>query len=93
MGKTGIQSIFKGYLDTLRTGFYGNRSFTDYMMHFALPVLIGSLPICLPCVNFIQVRGVFSLGITAISIASALLGGIAVFLFLNLQIKCNVFEQ
>ncbi len=88
MGKAGIGRIFKNYCDTLRTGVYRNRNWRDYVTHFAIPAIVAIAIFVAPQSVSSSIRSCFGNAITALSIVSALLCGLAVAVFqLRIQIS------
>ena len=88
MGKAGIGRIFKNYCDTLRTGVYRNRNWRDYATHFAIPAIVAIAIFVAPQSVSSSIRSCFGNAITALSIVSALLCGLAVAVFqLRIQIS------
>ena len=88
MGKAGIGRIFKDYCDTLRTGVYRNRNWRDFLTHFVVPAIVAIAVYLAPQSVLDLIRSCFGNAITALSIVSALLCGLAVAVFqLRVQIS------
>lgn len=88
MGKAGIGRIFSDYCDTLRTGVYRNRNWRDFLTHFVIPAIVAIAVYLAPQSVSYSIRSCFGNAITALSIVSALLCGLAVAVFqLRVQIS------